>query len=208
MMAIANNVVLLRDFIEADIEDYIRWQTLETDWKLWDAPWEHEGKSEAQCRKELEEDIEWMRSFANESAALSDSAPRRRLEVCLADSDNPYAATHIGSVSSYRIDDEYNIAKDGGHLAFGIDLNATDVQGRGYGFAALILFAGYLFGLGEPSLYCQTWSGNERMIRLANKLGCRECCRRIGIRRVRGAVYDGLTFVLSRDDFNKVSAAS
>ena len=34
MMAIANNVVLLRDFIEADIEDYIRWQTLETDWKL------------------------------------------------------------------------------------------------------------------------------------------------------------------------------
>ena len=32
--------VVLRDMREADIEDEIRWNTLETQWAQWDAPWE------------------------------------------------------------------------------------------------------------------------------------------------------------------------
>lgn len=32
--------VVLRDMGEADIEDEIRWNTVETQWAQWDAPWE------------------------------------------------------------------------------------------------------------------------------------------------------------------------
>lgn len=39
--------IILRDFKESDIEKKIYWKTVETEWQLWDGPWEHEGKSEA-----------------------------------------------------------------------------------------------------------------------------------------------------------------
>ena len=34
--------IILRDYRESDIEDDIRWNTVETEWALWDAPWETE----------------------------------------------------------------------------------------------------------------------------------------------------------------------
>ena len=52
----------------------------------------------------------------------------------------------------------------------------------------------YLHSLGFDELYTQTWSGNERMIRLAEKLGFTECGRELKERTVRGQQYDGLTF--------------
>lgn len=41
-MEIKGQKVLLRDFIKEDIEDRIRWETIETEWLEWDAPWEME----------------------------------------------------------------------------------------------------------------------------------------------------------------------
>ena len=35
----------------------------------------------------------------------------------------------------------------------------------------------------------------------AEKMGFEECCRKVGVRSVRGQVYDGLTFKLNRDKF-------
>ena len=32
--------IILRDMIESDIEDYVRWFTTETEWSNTDAPWE------------------------------------------------------------------------------------------------------------------------------------------------------------------------
>ena len=46
MLVLRNETAILRDFIESDIADHIRWETDETEWKLWDALWEHEGKSD------------------------------------------------------------------------------------------------------------------------------------------------------------------
>ena len=31
--------IVLRDMIESDIEDYVRWFTVEREWENWDAPW-------------------------------------------------------------------------------------------------------------------------------------------------------------------------
>ena len=38
-MTIKYKDIILRDMTEADIEDDIRWNTVETDWANWDAPW-------------------------------------------------------------------------------------------------------------------------------------------------------------------------
>lgn len=52
----------------------------------------------------------------------------------------------------------------------------------------------YYFDSGIRELYTQTWSGNARMIRCAEKLGFGVCKRNIGTREVNGLKYDGLTF--------------
>ncbi len=39
-MEIPYKNIILRDMVVADIEDEIRWNTVETEWALWDAPWE------------------------------------------------------------------------------------------------------------------------------------------------------------------------
>jgi len=41
-MRLQNDKVILRDFIKSDIDDVIRWETIETEWQLWDAPWEND----------------------------------------------------------------------------------------------------------------------------------------------------------------------
>ena len=42
-MKIIGQRVILRDPIKKDIEDRIRWETVETEWLDWDAPWELEN---------------------------------------------------------------------------------------------------------------------------------------------------------------------
>lgn len=140
MLALSDDIVILRDFIQADIEDYVHWETVETEWKLWDAPWEHMGQTDAQRAAALADDVAWMRGHAREVALLRDDAPRRRFEVCVLDGgEDPLdgggaplrgeghgrtrrfhsgeeglpPALHIGGVSTYRIDDDFSIAKDG-----------------------------------------------------------------------------------------------
>ena len=56
----------------------------------------------------------------------------------------------------------------------------------------------YYFDSGVDELYTQTWSGNVRMIRCAEKLGFVECNRNVGTREVDGQKYDGLTFRLEK----------
>ena len=58
----------------------------------------------------------------------------------------------------------------------------------------------YYFENGANELYVQTWSGNVRMIRCAEKLGFKECKRNVGTRKVNGQKYDGLTFKIEKDD--------
>ena len=41
-MQIKYQNIILRDMRESDIDDDIRWNTIETEWALWDAPWETE----------------------------------------------------------------------------------------------------------------------------------------------------------------------
>ena len=191
-MEIRYKSIVLRDMVEADIEDYVRWFTTEREWENWDAPWEKEDSSEEAERKSWTE-------YYDSVKALPDDVRRWKFEI-------EVDGRHIGWVSSYPIDESYewvDEVREGQklHRAVGICICESAVWGGGIGTDALRAFIRYWFSNGETELYTQTWSGNARMLRCAEKLGFVECRRRVGVREVRGARYDALTLKRDADSF-------
>lgn len=189
IMQIKHENIILRDMIESDIEDYVRWFTTETEWSNTDAPWEPIESDEETERKSWREYYESVKD-------LADDVRRWKFEI-------EWNGRHIGWVSSYPIDENYEWIgeiKDGQtvYRAIGIDICEPDVWGNGIGTNALRAFMNYYFENGVDELYTQTWSGNVRMLRCAEKLGFLECNRNVGTREVDGQKYDGLTFRLKK----------
>lgn len=192
-MQITYKTIVLRDMLESDIADYVRWFTTQTQWALWDAPWEQEDTDACAAREQ------WTRYY-DSTKDLPDGERRWRLEI-------EAEGKHVGWVTSYLMNKQYEwIAADSGKegqtafLAVGIDICEDGVWGKGVGTCAMQAFIRYLFGWGFGALYTQTWSGNERMVRLASKLGFTACSRYTGIREVGGRHYDALTFKLENPE--------
>ena len=93
MMRIEFENIILRDMIESDIEDYVRWFTVEREWENWDAPWEKEDTDEDSERRR------WTESYESRKDC-PDDVRRYRLEI-------EWNGRHIGSVNSYHIDENY-----------------------------------------------------------------------------------------------------
>lgn len=188
--------ITLRDFKESDIETRVYWETVETEWQLWDGPWEYEGLTDEERNAELERYIKNMHDWANRASNMPADKTRYSFQI-----ETNAEHRYIGWVNSYCIDAAYEYTEDAGMCAVGIDLPERAARGHGYASQALCAFIKYLFDNGETDIYTQTWSGNVRMIGLALKLGFVECCRKPDIRTVRGAKYDGLTFRLDKAAF-------
>lgn len=189
-MQIKYKNIVLRDYLASDIEDDVRWNTVETAWALWDAPWEMEEELAAYNEVEHREKLQRYLKKSREGH-------RWAFEADTAD------GVHIGCVNAYCIDDEFNwcetVPKEDWksvRWAVGIDIYESAFWSGGWGTQMLTAFLKYCIKDGYSDLYTQTWSGNERMIALARKLGFRECCRKKELRVVRGEIYDGLTFRL------------
>jgi len=190
-MKIEFDSILLRDMIESDIEDYVRWWTSEIKWMNYDAPWETEASDEETERKSWREYYESVKD-------LPDDVRRWKFEI-------EWNGRHIGWVSSYMMNERYEwIGADTiqpgqtVYRAIGIDICEPNVWGKGVGTNALRAFMNYYFENGVDELYTQTWSGNVRMLRCAEKLGFTVCNRSIGTREVDGQKYDGLTFKIQK----------
>lgn len=190
-MEIKNEKVILRDLIESDIENYIRWETVETEWQQWDAPWEYDEGLIFDEEKFRQECLEKL------AKKKDDNEIRYRLQVCI----NDDTRKHIGWCSAYCIDDNYLYTKGEGHLTIGINIPDLASRRKGYATAAWDLFIQYFLSKGIKEFYTQTWSGNYRIIGLMNKLGFEECHRKKHIRKVRGSIYDALTFKLNMDKY-------
>ena len=178
---------------EADIEDDIRWFTLETDWSNWDAPWEplpDNSNTDSYRKQELlklaepKDKIRW--GFEIETAE----------------------GNHIGTVNSYMINENFEWISvkdikpgDKALRTVGISICESSFCGKGFGTKALAAFVNYYLENGEDEIYCQTWSGNIRMVKCAEKLGFEICKRKIDYREVNGKKYDGLTFKLNKEKF-------
>lgn len=196
-MEIRHQNIVLRDMRESDIDDEIRWNTVQTEWALWDAPWETEEElRDFDPEQHRKKELEW----------LAKPKPDHRLSLEIDTADG----VHIGAVSCYRVDEDYNWQETAlqteeerraARWAVGIDIHEPAYWGGGWGAQALAAFIRYHLDGGYAGLYTQTWSGNFRMTALAEKLGFRERRRKEGIRQVRGGTYDGLTFRLDRAAF-------
>ena len=192
MFDLRNDKVILRDLLPADIPARIRWETVETEWQNWDAPWEYDGLTDAQRQEDLRRYVQSLHGRVAQQAALPPDRLRTQLQIAVNDPQQ----TYIGWCSCYRIDAQYRYDPHGALCAVGIDIPAMAARRKGYGYAALLLYIDYLRRSGESTLYTQTWSGNLRMLALAEKLGFREIDRKVGIRTVRGGIYDAITLRL------------
>ena len=187
--------IVLRDMVTGDIADEIRWITVETEWALWDAPWEME--------------VELPKfdpvSFTME---IMDKLQRPKEEPRWGFELDTVNGIHIGRINSYLIDDNWDwiplINVKFGQKVYrtlGLDICESRFCNRGLGKDALCAFIQYYLQHGETELCIQTWSGNLRMIRCAEKIGFMECSRKVDFRHVRGGTYDGLTFLLDLNKF-------
>ncbi|MDV3428538.1 MAG: GNAT family N-acetyltransferase, partial [Bacillota bacterium] len=189
----------LRDFIQSDIDDRLYWETIENEWQLWDAPWEYEGKEENELKRDLERYKNKMLLWATKQ--MSESNLRTGFQICI----NDDTRTYIGWCNSYNINENFEIIQTKGYSAIGINIPVMTARGKGFAASALVMFIHYLIKNGENEIYTQTWSGNKPMIGLAGKIGFEECRRKSNIHKVRGEIFDDLTFKLNMEKFYKFS---
>jgi RimJ/RimL family protein N-acetyltransferase len=161
------------------MENYIRWNSVETEWMNWDAPWENHFIEEKVLRERMERilnrPIEGLPS---------------RLHIC------HDKTGHVGSVSTYLVDGNMDMR------AVGISIPEICNRNQGLGEKALKLWIAYLFTAeNRDCIYCETWSGNNPMVRLAEKCGFIIIEREVNKRFILGNHYDGLLFKLCREDF-------
>jgi len=179
--------LILRDFNRADIDKRIEWETRDCEWKKWDAPWEWEIDPK---KDHLKSFTDGLIEFADMIAQKKEEDIRYSFQIELKESGE-----YIGWISCYCIDDDCNYTDGDGKYAFGIDIPPVSCRGKGYGYEAFRAAIVYLTEHGLKEIYTQTWSGNERMIALAKKLGFAEFKRKSGIRIVNGEKYDAITYI-------------
>jgi RimJ/RimL family protein N-acetyltransferase len=86
----------------------------------------------------------------------------------------------------------------------GVGIKEPPYWSQGLGTEALAAYIRYHLELGHTDICTETWSGNVRMVKCAEKLGFYVCDRENGYRTVRGEKVDGLTFRLDVDKFRRL----
>ncbi len=169
-----------------DLDSYRRWLR-QGEWREFDAPWE---------RVDLQlTDDEIDERFRRNFLAYHDS-PRKRLLIALPDENA------IGWVIRY---DETRFPST---CHVGIDICEDDQVNRGYGTEALRLWISYQFAISKlHRIAFATYSFNDRVVRLAEKLGFTlEGCDR-EIVQWQGEWVDRLHFAILRSEWGRGSTA-
>lgn len=189
-MEICFDGIVLRDYKLSDIDDEIRWTNEETAWAYADMPWQG---IEPVDPDELRTDM--MEIISN----MSENAIRWRFEI-------EVDGHHIGLVSSYYLDENFiqpewdnidqskNATENHMIRTLGIEICEPSYWGKGIGAKALTAFIEYYHSFGENRFMLETWSGNTRMMKCAEKLGFKEIKRDKGVHKFNGAEYDALVF--------------
>ncbi|MGX9686364.1 GNAT family N-acetyltransferase [Deinococcus wulumuqiensis] len=170
--------VLLRDRRPDDLPTLERWLTDEAaQWREWDAPYTPPGQTS-----------ETMQAYIRYLAATPPDADERVIEV---------GGAVVGMVN--RSEEE---PAGGGWWDLGILIYDPAYWGGGVGTRALALWVqDTLDWTDAHTLTVTTWSGNERMIRAARRLGFQECSRVREARVVGGRRYDSVRLDLLRREW-------
>ncbi|TCI36366.1 MULTISPECIES: GNAT family N-acetyltransferase [unclassified Exiguobacterium] len=144
------------------------------EWKRWDAPYfEHRAQSYDAYQEEADRHV-------------------GRDDMWVVEVDG----TVFGTVSYYY--------EDAGKewLEVGIILHQSDRWNQGVGTRALKLWIDHLFNtLSTVRVGLTTWSGNERMVRVAEKIGMQLEGRMRRVRVVRGERYDSIRMGMLREEW-------
>lgn len=180
--------ITLRDYVLSDVEDEVRWTNVETEWFRSDTPWmELEPVDADELRADMAEIIDRM----------PEDAIRWRFEI-------EVDGRHVGLVSSYYLGENYeytpwdsidqrkNAPENNSIRGLGIEICEMEYWGKGIGTKALTALMEYYRGLGENRFLIETWSGNQRMLGCARKLGFYEVKRTKGAHIVDGKEVDDL----------------
>jgi len=184
-MRITGTHILLRDERrDSDAEDSFRWFNLE-EWNYYDEP---DAPFEPVSRTQFD-------AWQAQPRAANPECPRAQIDTL--------EGQHIGWVTSYQHD------RQAGSIFVGIDLPEPGCWGKGCGSEALRLWVGYLFDTFPlDAVHLKTWTGNQRMMRVALKCGFREMGRsphRAPI-SVRGEPLEFAEYAISRAEWMAHSA--
>ena len=188
--------IVLRDFKAGDEEDMVRWMTVQTEWHDHDSPWLAERDFKAF-------DPEKYRSMAREYL----QRPRRFGERSVLQIEDEMTGRHIGFVSAYYIgkqDEPLPAGELSYRIALGIDICEPAFRGEQRGTNALLAFVQYIFCHNWPVVFLQTWTGNRRMMHVAEKMGFRRFRVKKGVYTKEGVEYDNITYYLEAKTFKKV----
>lgn len=180
--------VVLRDLRPEDIEQIYYWKYLSPDREhlKWNSPYTPLPDYTLDEFRETE-----YRSHLDRTAT---EETRRRLVIEI---DGEVK----GGVGWYFVSEKTN------WFEIGIVLYDSNYWSGGYGTAAFKMWMRYLFEhLDTPRLGIGTWSGNERMIGLAKKLGMIEEARVRKARVVHGEFYDAIKMGILREEWEALPA--
>lgn len=181
-ISIQGEKVIVRTIEEKDLDTL--WQLIygeeDTEWRKWNAPY-------------FPFDYEDFSTFSE------------RMAKRLADGTNSMLIIQtvlgdiIGTVSCYWED------KNTRWLEAGIVINNSQFWHGGYGTEALKLWIGHLFAKHEIArVGITTWSGNERMMRVAEKLGLQLEGRMRKCRYYNGEYYDSIRMGILREEWEEL----
>lgn len=184
MLRIEGKQIVIRDWILEDLSVYEYWQTKDLEWKKWNGPY-YPLVSAEELQQELKKRREniLQKNFSN---------PRQFLVIADKNSNN-----FLGTVSWYWQSKETN------WLSNGIVIHDTKHRSKGIGFEALGLWNQYLFD-NMPDIVrldLRTWSGNLKMMRLAEKLGYTLEARFRKARIVEGEYFDSIGYGILREEW-------
>lgn len=152
------------------------------EWQQWDGPYFPKNRSD----KSLEE-------FVAEAAAQAPNPDRQIIDL---------NGECIGMVSRYEEE-----PAGGGWWELGIVIYGPQHWGGGLGREALRLWTERTFAeTNAHVITLTTWSGNERMIRSAERIGYRECARIPEARSWQGKRWDSVKLAALRHEWTEETA--
>jgi RimJ/RimL family protein N-acetyltransferase len=183
MINIVGEKIVLKEATHLDLDElyYWKYEEKEQEAKKWNGPYIPEPK----ITKE-----EFLKSWENNE--ITTNTPNTLIIFV--------GGKLIGTVGSYWVDKNTN------WLETGIVIYDKNYWNGGYGTEAYKLWIDFLFrSTGLHRLGMSTWSGNVRMIKVAEKLGMNEEARIRQARMVDGKYFDAIKMGILRREWEQSS---
>jgi len=189
-MEIKGQLIMLSDDPhDPEGDTFFRWLNLE-EWKYYDEP----DKAFQPISREEFDKIAKKNEEGHKKNKEDRSRPIPGFHIDTVDGQ------HIGWVSTYKWD------PDGKSVFAGISIPEEEHWGKGYGTEAFTLFLNYLFDSSDlVEIRTATWTGNERMVRCAQKSGFTtyQLMPHRSKTSIRGEPLERIEFTLTRQEWVK-----